>query len=227
MPPPRLPINLLRTRPLQLQWKHSRRAALAVRFASFETTQPSQPEQPTVPWKTPHSIEAWPPAYLIPPPKDGEVLLERKPNRALPPIPPLISPQVIKTFPIFVIAMTVSVLVFFNYQKQESSVVTSTLYALRTNPLVREELGDEIYFASKYPWISGEINQVHGRIDISFNVKGTRRQGNVRLRCKRRGRGGLYSTLEWSLTMEDGRKLELYDPKGDAIDPFQMPVDED
>jgi cytochrome c oxidase assembly factor 1 len=142
-------------------------------------------------------------------------------------IPPLISPQVLKTFPIFIVAMTVSVLVFFNYQKQESSVVTSTLYALRTNPLVREELGDEIYFASKYPWISGEINQVHGRIDISFNVKGTKRQGNVRLRCKRRGRGGLYSTREWSLTMEDGRKLELYDPKGDAIDPFQMPVDED
>jgi cytochrome c oxidase assembly factor 1 len=123
--------------------------------------------------------------------------------------------------------MTVSVLVFFNYQKQESSVVTSTLYALRTNPMVREELGDEIYFASKYPWISGEINQVHGRIDISFNVKGTKRQGKVRLRCKRKGRGGLYSTQEWSLTMDDGRKFELYDPKGDAIDPFQMPVDED
>ncbi|KAJ4395666.1 cytochrome oxidase assembly protein 1 [Didymella pomorum] len=226
MPPPRLTAALLRARP-QSRLQCLRRTALTARYASFESTQPSQPEQPTVPWKTPHSIEQWPPAYLIPPPKDGEVLLERKPNRALPPIPPLISPQVLKTLPIFVIAMTVSVLVFFNYQKQESSVVTSTLYALRTNPMVREELGDEIYFASKYPWISGEINQVHGRIDISFNVKGTKRQGNVRLRCKRKGRGGLYSTQEWSLTMEDGRKFELYDPQGDAIDPFQMPVDED
>ncbi|KAF2625218.1 DUF1783-domain-containing protein [Macroventuria anomochaeta] len=226
MPPPRLSAAFLRTRP-QSQLQCLRRTAFTARYASFESTQPSQPEQPTVPWKTPHSIEAWPPAYLIPPPKDGEILLERKPNRALPPIPPLISPRVLKTFPIFVVAMTVSVLVFFNYQKQESSVVTSTLYALRTNPLVREELGDEIYFASKYPWISGDINQVHGRIDISFNVKGTKRQGNVRLRCKRRGRGGLYSTQEWSLTMDDGRKFELYDPKGDAIDPFQMPVDED
>ncbi|KAJ4324426.1 cytochrome oxidase assembly protein 1 [Neodidymelliopsis sp. IMI 364377] len=224
MPPPRLSAALLRRRP-QSQLQCLRRTSLTARYAS---TQPdTQPDQPTVPWKTPHSIEAWPPAYLIPPPKDGEILLERKPNRALPPIPPLISPQVLKTFPIFVIAMTVSVLVFFNYQKQESSVVTSTLYALRTNPMVREELGDEIYFASKYPWISGEINQVHGRIDISFNVKGTKRQGKVRLRCKRKGRGGLYSTQEWSLTMDDGRKFELYDPKGDAIDPFQMPVDED
>jgi cytochrome c oxidase assembly factor 1 len=135
-------------------------------------------------------------------------------------VPPLISPQVLKTFPIFVLAMFLATFAFFNYQKQESSVVTSTLYALRTNPAVRDLLGDEIYFASKYPWIKGEINQVHGRIDIRFWVKGTRREGEVRLRCKR-GRKGLYATQEWSLTMDDGMRMELYDPKGDAIDPFR------
>lgn len=123
--------------------------------------------------------------------------------------------------------MTLSLLAFFNYQKQESSVVTSSLYALRTNPAVREQLGDEIYFASKYPWISGEINQLHGRIDISFWVKGTKRQGEARLRCRRRGRGGLYRTEEWSLTIEGGERMELYDPSGNAIDPFQEPVGEE
>lgn len=116
--------------------------------------------------------------------------------------------------------MTIATLVFFNYQKTESSVVTSTLYALRTNPDVREILGDEIYFASKYPWISGEINQVHGRIDITFWVKGTKQQGQVRLQCRRQKKNGLYLTKEWSLTMEDGSKLQLYDPEGNAIDPF-------
>jgi cytochrome c oxidase assembly factor 1 len=126
--------------------------------------------------------------------------------------------------PIFFIAMFLTTFAFFNYQKQESSVVTSTLYALRTNPAVRDLLGDEIYFASKYPWIKGEINQVHGRIDIRFWVKGTRREGEVRLRCKRRGRGGLYATQEWSLTMGDGERMELYDPSGDAIDPFRDAV---
>jgi cytochrome c oxidase assembly factor 1 len=136
-------------------------------------------------------------------------------------VPPLISPQVIKTLPLFIIAMTISLFAFFNYQKQESSVVTATLYALRTNPMVREQLGDEIYFASKYPWIKGEINQLHGRIDVSFWVKGTKRAGEVKLRCRRRGRGGLYYTQEYSLTMEDGTKMELYDPEGNAIDPFQ------
>jgi cytochrome c oxidase assembly factor 1 len=139
-------------------------------------------------------------------------------------VPPLISPLVLKTFPLFVIAMIITTGAFFNYQKQESSVVTSKLYALRTNPAVREQLGDEIYFASKYPWIKGEINQMHGRIDIRFWVKGTRKQGEVRLRCRRKGRGGLYYTQEWSLTMEDGTVMELYDPNGNAIDPFQDPV---
>lgn len=122
--------------------------------------------------------------------------------------------------------MTISIFAFFNYQKQESSVVTSTLYALRTNPAVRDLLGDEIYFASKYPWIKGEINQVHGRIDIRFWVKGTKRQGEVRLRCRRIGRGGYFVTKEWSLTMEDGERLKLYDPNGNAVDPFQDPLAE-
>ena len=141
-------------------------------------------------------------------------------------MPPLIPRQLLRTFPIFLISMSLATFAFFNYQMQESSVVTSTLYALRTNPAVRAELGDEIYFASKYPWIRGEINQVHGRIDIKFWVKGTKREGEVRLRCKRRGRGGYFVTKEWSLTMDgegkDGEKkvMQLYDPEGNAIDPF-------
>ncbi|KAJ4294548.1 cytochrome oxidase assembly protein 1 [Kalmusia sp. IMI 367209] len=214
MPSPRLLSPLLRSR-IQLSHQYLRRIP-AVRHAS--TTEQAAP--PTVPWKTPHSITAWPPERLIPPPKDGEILLERKPNRDLPPVPPFIHPSVLRTLPIFIISMTIATLAFFNYQKCESSVVTSTLYALRTNPAVREQLGDEIYFASKYPWISGEINQVHGRIDIRFWVKGTRKQGEVRLRCKRRGKSGLYVTREWSLTLEDGTRMELYDPEGNAIDPF-------
>jgi cytochrome c oxidase assembly factor 1 len=241
MPPPRIMSALLRARP-KSQAQCLRRV-VACRFASTTSAGPD-PSKPVVPWKTPTSV--WSPENLIPPPKDGEILLERRPNRALPPyvyiktltkcpvhtnikcsVPPLISPQVLKTFPLFVIAMVITTGAFFNYQKQESSVVTSTLYALRTNPAVRELLGDEIYFASKYPWIKGEINQVHGRIDINFWVKGTRRQGKVRLRCRRRGRGGLYATQEWSLTMDDGERVELYDPKGDAIDPFSDPVGED
>ncbi|KAI8934394.1 hypothetical protein NX059_009130 [Plenodomus lindquistii] len=222
MPPPRLTSALLRAR-LQANHQCLYRRITPLRHAS--TTPQPDPSKPVVPWKTPMSV--WSPENLIPPPKDGEILYERRPNRALPPVPPLISPQVLKTLPIFIVVMTISLLAFFNYQKQESSVVSSSLYALRTNPAVREVLGDEIYFASKYPYIWGEINQVHGRIDISFWVKGTKRAGEARLKCRRKGRGGLYHTQEWSLTLEDGTKMELYDPNGNAIDPFQVPGDDE
>lgn len=51
-------------------------------------------------------------------------------------------------------------------------------------------LGDEIYFASKVPWIRGELNQLHGRIDLSFWVKGTRGSGRMRFRSVRQRRMG-------------------------------------
>lgn len=50
--------------------------------ASLSPT-PANDIKPVVPWKTPTSV--WSPENLIPPPKDGEILLERRPNRALPP----------------------------------------------------------------------------------------------------------------------------------------------
>ncbi|KAF2642398.1 DUF1783-domain-containing protein [Massarina eburnea CBS 473.64] len=231
MPPPRLLSPLLRRTRLQSSSQCLRRIPAAGRHASTTTDSPT-PSPTALPWKTPHSVTSWPPEPLIPPPKDGEVLLERRANRELPPVPPLIPYQVLKTFPIFLLSMAAATFAFFNYQKQESSVVTSTLYALRTNPIVRERLGDEIYFASKYPWIKGEINQVHGRIDITFWVKGTRDMGEVRLRCRRRGRGGYFVTQEYSLTMAEREgggereRLELYDPEGNAVDPFVDPLGE-
>lgn len=86
-------------------------------------------------------------------------------------------------------------LAIFNYQKSSSSVVSSTLYALRTNPRARELLGDEIYFANSIPWIWGELNQLHGRIDIEFAVKGKRQGGVMKFKSERKGRGGVVSFL--------------------------------
>lgn len=60
-------------------------------------------------------------------------------------------------------------------------------------------LGDEIYFASQMPWIWGEMNQLHGRINISFEVKGTRGKGTMRFKSIRRTRMGYVSSLGLSL----------------------------
>lgn len=80
MPPPRIISTLPRAR-AQPQLQCLRRIA-ASRFASTASPSPD-PVKPVVPWKTPTSV--WSPENLIPPPKDGEILLERRPNRALPP----------------------------------------------------------------------------------------------------------------------------------------------
>ena len=119
---------------------------------------------------------------------------ERRPNRQLPPIP---RPWLMwaKTLPIFAALMVASALVLFNYERQSSSVVTSTLYALRTSELARDVLGDEIYFRDRFPWIWGKMNQLHGRIDIQFGVKGTKGRGLVRFHCERKLRMGYVSVL--------------------------------
>ena len=122
-----------------------------------------------------------------------------------------------RTLPIFLAVLVSSTLAIFNYQKSSSSVVSSTMYALRTSPKAREYLGDEIYFAHKMPWIWGEMNQLHGRINIHFEVKGSRNTGTMRFKSFRATRMGMFETTEWSLETTDGKKIDLLD----GSDPFQ------
>jgi cytochrome c oxidase assembly factor 1 len=126
-----------------------------------------------------------------PKPGDGP-LMERRSDRALP------TPEgskFLKTLPVFILICTGAAFAFFNYQKSTSSVVESSLYALRVNPEAREVLGDEVYFAHKIPYIWGSIDQLHGKIDISFQVKGTKGQAMMTFRCNRRTRMGFVSIL--------------------------------
>ncbi|MCJ1299375.1 hypothetical protein MMC08_002167 [Hypocenomyce scalaris] len=185
------------------------------------------------------SRHATPQRTLIAAPNPGSgPLMTRRPDRAL---PPLISSsrRWLRTLPIFLTILAASTLGIFNYQKASSSIVNATLYALRTSPKAREVLGDEIYFASKMPWIWGEMNQLHGRIDIHFGVKGTRGRGTMRFKSMRRTRMGYVSlwrkivvdeihadgikwqfeTQEWSLETEDGQVIRLLDEE--RLDPFK------
>ena len=143
---------------------------------------------------------------LIPAPTQRSgPLLERRADRELPPLPPSAASRWLKTLPLFVTAIGLSALAIFNYQKTSSSVVNSTLYSLRTNPEARAILGDEIYFRDRFPWIWGELNQLHGKIDIGFWVKGNNGSGYMRFRSVRRARMGyvrcnLSTECEKSLT---------------------------
>lgn len=120
----------------------------------------------------------------------------------------------------------------FNYQKSSSPVIASTLYALRTHPKARAVLGDEIYFKHQIPWISGEMNQMQGRIDIHFPVRGSRATAVMRFTSRRPNSRSLFETSEWSLRTEDGTWIDLLE-EGDpfksllAADDALPPLDEE
>lgn len=101
-----------------------------------------------------------------------------------------------------------------------SPVVAGSLYALRTSPAARAELGDEIYFARAVPWIAGEMNQLHGRIDVRFRVKGTKAEGSMRFAAKRPTAKGSFTTTVWCLELDDGRVIDLLHEEG-GLEPMR------
>lgn len=141
---------------------------------------------------------------LIAAPKPGSgPLLERRSDRDLPDLSTQRSSPLLRSIPLFLIIIAASTAAIFNYQKSSSSVVQSTLYALRVSRTAKEVLGEEIYFAGKVPWIWGSIDQLHGRVDISFKVKGTKGAGMMRFRSERKPSKGFVSATSLSFSLVD------------------------
>ena len=81
------------------------------------------------------------------------------------------------------------------------------------------------------------MNQLSGRIDVWFDVKGSKGKATMRFASFRRTPRGMFETREWSLKTEEGEWLDLLeegDPfggllgdKGDAdvVLPVQTVVD--
>ncbi|KAK2044381.1 DUF1783-domain-containing protein [Colletotrichum somersetense] len=154
-------------------------------------------------------------ATAAPKPGSGP-LMERRADRELPDLNQ-ITFRWSRTLPLFAAVIVACSVAIFNYQKSSSPVIASTLYALRTSPQARELLGDEVQFKHQIPWISGEMNQLHGRINIAFSVKGSRGEALMRFASYRTSHKGLFETTEWSLETPDGRKIDLLD----GSDPFK------
>ncbi|KAJ1680002.1 cytochrome oxidase assembly protein 1 [Spiromyces aspiralis] len=60
----------------------------------------------------------------------------------------------------------------FNYQRFTSSAVTTILFSARHNPEIQKVFGNYLNFTSIFPWISGEVSNLQGIVDVSFRVKG-------------------------------------------------------
>ena len=61
------------------------------------------------------------------------------------------------------------------------------------------------------------MNQVQGRINVWFTVRGNRSTGVMRFASHRPSSRSLFKTTEWSLTTEDGQHIDLLDGE----DPFR------
>ncbi|XWX00813.1 hypothetical protein V2A60_008834 [Cordyceps javanica] len=170
--------------------------------------------------------------WNTPAPKAGDgPLMARRADRELPDISQ-VGFRWGRTLPLFAVLVAASSFAIFNYQKSSSPVIASTLYALRTSPKARAALGDEIYFKHQIPWIGGEMNQMQGRIDIHFSVRGSKGTAVMRFTSSRPSSRSLFETSEWSLRTEDGTWIDLLED-GDpfksllAADDALPPLDEE
>ncbi|KAK3905347.1 cytochrome c oxidase assembly factor 1 [Staphylotrichum tortipilum] len=187
--------------------------ALLRRQTTSPRTTATLPRQPQSP---PHCLQK---RTLVAAPKKGDgPLMQRRADRELPSLESTTF-RWSRTLPLFAACIAVASVAIFNYQKLSSPVVEATLYALRTSDRARAVLGSEIYFAQQIPWISGEMNQLRGRINISFKVKGTKGSGVMRFVSHRPTARGQFQTTEWSLELDGdgGRVMDLLEDG----DPFK------
>ncbi|KAB5582646.1 cytochrome oxidase complex assembly protein 1-domain-containing protein [Coniochaeta sp. 2T2.1] len=175
----------------------------------------SRTARSTQPRRLPTQIQA-PRAYHAAPKQGDGPLMERRADRELPDVEANRF-RWSRTLPIFFAIIAAFSVAIFNYQKLSSPVVTSTLYSLRTSKKAREYLGDEIYFKHQIPWIGGEMNQLRGRIDITFSVKGTKAEGVMRFASNRKTPKGQFETTEWSIVTSDGRYIDLLEDADSTV----------
>ncbi|KAL1920954.1 uncharacterized protein VTP21DRAFT_11589 [Calcarisporiella thermophila] len=94
-----------------------------------------------------------------------------------------------------------------NYQRLSTSVVTGTLFTVRHDPTAKQALGNNIGYASRWPWISGTVNHFKGRVDVQFDVKGEKAKGRVRFATHRKGAD--WYLEDFTLKLEDGSIYHL------------------
>ncbi|KAK9247493.1 cytochrome oxidase complex assembly protein 1-domain-containing protein [Lipomyces tetrasporus] len=120
------------------------------------------------------------------------------------------TPRLVVYYTVFFSVMAVISLGFFNYERQQSPIVSSTLYSVRRSPAARDLLGTNIRFKDAFPWISGSLDFLHGNVDLSYKIIGSANvPATLHFRSIRRAKGEPFEMLAWELIAEDGRRVDL------------------
>ncbi|KAF9193457.1 hypothetical protein BGZ51_003261 [Haplosporangium sp. Z 767] len=101
-----------------------------------------------------------------------------------------------------------SIAVAANHQRQGTSIVRGTLFNVKFDTKAQELLGENIDFVNpKWPWISGTVAHLKGRVDIEFQVRGSKAEGRVHFVAVRPAKQ--WVTTDFTLTMPDGTCVVL------------------
>ncbi|KAF9342847.1 hypothetical protein BGX26_006724, partial [Mortierella sp. AD094] len=95
-----------------------------------------------------------------------------------------------------------------NHQRQGTSIVRGTLFNVKFDKKAQELLGENIDFTNKsWPWISGTVAHLKGRVDIEYQVRGDKAEGRVHFVAVRPVKQWI--TTDFTLTMPDGTCIIL------------------
>ncbi|KAG0208917.1 hypothetical protein BGX28_000236 [Mortierella sp. GBA30] len=101
-----------------------------------------------------------------------------------------------------------SIAVAANHQRQGTSIVRGTLFNVKFDTKAQQLLGSNIDFTNpSWPWISGTVAHLKGRVDIEYQVKGDKAEGRVHFVAVRPAKQ--WVTTDFTLTMPDGTCVVL------------------
>ncbi|KIR32620.1 hypothetical protein I352_05047 [Cryptococcus deuterogattii MMRL2647] len=110
-----------------------------------------------------------------------------------------------------------------NSERLSSSVLRQATFQLRNSKEVIALLGENVRLVDEWwalgsPWISGTINLMQGRVDLSFRIKGSKGAGTVYFTSIRPQEQGAWRIVRYKVIADDGQVIRLEDQ---AIRPEQ------
>lgn len=110
-----------------------------------------------------------------------------------------------------------------NSERLSSSVLRQATFQLRNSKEVIALLGENVRLVEEWwalgaPWISGTINLMQGRVDLSFRIRGSKGAGTVYFTSIRPQEQGAWRIVRYKVIADDGQVIRLEDQ---AIRPEQ------
>ncbi|WRT65631.1 uncharacterized protein IL334_002576 [Kwoniella shivajii] len=101
-----------------------------------------------------------------------------------------------------------------NAERLASSVLRQVTFQLRNSKEVIAVLGEHVrlvenWWALGQPWISGTINLMQGRVDLSFRIRGDKGAGTVYFTSIRPQEQGAWRIVRYKIIADDGEVVRL------------------